>query len=1463
MGPKPLIYRGVTSDLDQLARDIGRTMLRDRRRLRVGWNKVRQLARARKPFDRSLARLAAAIDASGRLLAARRDQVPQVSFPEDLPITAHRDQIIDAIRRHQVLIVCGDTGSGKSTQLPKLCLAAGRGVAGYIGHTQPRRIAARSIAARIAEELHQPLGRAVGYKVRFDDRTRPETFIKVMTDGILLSETQEDRLLEQYDTLIIDEAHERSLNIDFLLGYLKRLLPRRPDLRLIITSATIDPQRFADFFGPPLPSGAQREVRGESWALPPLPGTPNRGQGEGSSTDHQPLAPDHCPLIEVSGRMYPVETIHRPIEDDTLDETEDDMVAAIVAAVRDMVAEGARDTPGKGLGASREDPDSAPPSPNVSRGECGDTELSPPQLPPHASASASPLPPSGGAPCPFPPGDILVFLPGEREIRDVAEALAQAHLPGLEILPLYARLSVEDQMRVFAPRAARRVVLATNVAETSLTVPRIRFVIDTGLARISRYNPRTKVQRLPIEPISQASARQRLGRCGRIAPGICLRLYSEDDLASRPAFTPPEILRTNLASVVLQMLYLNLGEPAEFPFIDPPSRRMIQDGYQTLGEMGAIDTKGRLTPLGRRLARLPVDPRIGRMILGAQAEHCLSEVLIIAAALAVQDPRNRPADQPEQADKAHAAWRDESSDFLTYLNLWHDFHHRVRHLSHNQFRGWCHEHFLSYIRLREWHDVHSQLLEVLPQVGIQGEELAIADFGFQIARASGRHSGGRPASSPQHQTPTPPDHPTRHGDRRPPAKYDAIHRALLTGLLANVGLFDRESGEYINPRGTRFHIFPGSALFRKPPRWVVAAEIVQTSRLYARTVARIKPIWIETLARQMLQRDYLSPFWDERSARVFGLEKVMYHGLVVQPGRQVPLGPVDPRRARDVFIQQGLVEEKYTSSGAFQKHNRDLLARFQRLGVRLRRTLVADDNRRFEFYDRRLPHNLYTGQHFEAWRQQAERTQADLLHMNPLDLLLSEAATLAEVADPALAAQLFPDTLEIHGLKLPLVYAFDSADPRDGLTVTIPLPALGQVAPEAFEWLVPGLVQPKIEALIRALPKSIRTTFVPVPHFAAEAARALTPGAGSLLAALAEFLSTQSGLTISAGDFRQEAVPPHLLMTFRIVDAGGIEVAAGKNLAALQRDLALQAPDSLAALARGQYHRRGITRWDFGDLPEQVELAAAGCRFLAYPTLVDEGSSVSLRLVTRPGIAARALRAGVRRLFLLELASDLRPLIHGHQDFNALALIFAPAGSSDDLYADLAGAVVERVFLEGQPGGPLVRTHMEYELRLRAGWLRVPPAIDALMAQVRPVLEAWQAVNLLLSQTTPPAWETSVADIRTQLAALLARGFLMRTPAAHLVHLPRYLKGIGIRLGKLASGGLARDIQATADLKPYLERWQERQLAHAAGGLEDPALEEFGWMLQEMRISLFAQELKTAGPVSFTRLDRQWQKVQP
>jgi ATP-dependent helicase HrpA len=1275
------------------------TLRRDQNRLRRERDRLRAEKLRGNDVRAAEESLARKIEASSAARAARAASVPKITYPEELPISQSRDEIRRAIEAHPVVIVCGETGSGKTTQLPKICLEAGRGIAGIIGHTQPRRIAARAVASRIAEELDAPLGQLVGYKLRFQDRSRPEGLIKLMTDGILLAETQGDRFFDAYDTIIVDEAHERSLNIDFLLGYLKWLLPRRPDLKIIITSATIDPERFSKHF-------------------------------------------NDAPIINVSGRSYPVEVRYRPVElDEEDDETAADEQAAILGAVDELW-----------------------------------------------SKQNS--------------GDILVFLSGEREIRETAESMRKHHPQNCEILALYSRLSQEEQQRVFKPSGRRRVVLATNVAETSLTVPGIRAVIDTGVARISRYSHRSRLQRLPIEKISQASASQRSGRCGRVGPGIAIRLYSEEDFLARPEFTEPEIQRTNLAAVILQMHALKLGDIDAFPFVEPPDGRYVRDGQRTLRELGALTEAGELTDIGRKLSKLPLDPRLGRILLAGAEQHCLEEVAIIASALSVPDPRDRPADKQTQADQKHAPLRDEQSDFLSLLKLWRTFGEQREALSRAKLRAWCKENFLSYLRLTEWHDVHGQVMEV-----VKGE-LALK-LNAQ------------------------------------PAQYESIHRALLAGLLSQVAQ-RKEQGEYLGANGTKLAIHPGSGQFKARPAWIVSSEQVQTTKVYARTVARVDPRWVEEVGEHLVKRQHYEPHWERRAARAAIYERTTLFGLTLTTGRSIPYEKVDPKAARELFIRHALVLMEYDSRAPFLEHNLKLLEETEYLQQKGRRVdLLGDEQQLHEFFDARVPEGISTGAAFEAWRRKAEAREPKLLWLTERDI---------SPGDAELDAERFPDHLSAGPLVVQLRYRFEPGHEDDGVSALVPLHVLNQLSAEPFEWLVAGLLDEKIEALVRSLPKNLRVHFVPVPEAVAKVLPLLERGRGSLHAQLADALWRTGGVPVPRDSFREDLLPPHLRMNFVLLDANEKVIARSRSLAGLR--------DKHAGAAQQDYARQsqlmtGARTWIFGDLQEQQNAIGARQQ-LGYPALVDEGESVGLRaFATRPE-ARMSHERGSTRLIRLVLSRDLKPLrrdlpvnVQGEMVYRSLSahpLLNPELKPGRDLRDDLLDRVVMTAFLEGQEP---VRSAAAFDARItmRRGGIGLPA--QEISRAVQSALERLARVLAAL----PKAAEPAAADIRAQLAWLVPAGFLLVTPWERLKEYPRYLQAIEQRLEKLGRDP-RRDGQLAAEIAPLETRYRDR--VKAERGLRPPGDDEFRWLLEEFRVSLFAQQLKTRVPVSARRLNEAW-----
>ena len=1260
-------------------------------------------------------------------LARRRALVPDITYPEDLPVSDRRDDIAAAIRDHQVVVVAGETGSGKTTQLPKICLELGRGIEGTIGHTQPRRIAARAVAERVAEELGVELGGAVGYQVRFADHSSRDTLVKVMTDGILLAELQRDRDLTRYDTIIIDEAHERSLNVDFLLGYLKRLLPRRPDLKVIITSATIDPQRFADHFA--------------------TPGRP-------------------VPVVEVSGRTYPVEIRYRPLEREEEGAEPVDQVTGIVEAVEELWTE----------------------SPSSAR--------------------------DGGS------QDILVFLSGEREIRDGAEALTALDLPATEVLPLFGRLSAAEQHRVFSRHDGRRIVLSTNVAETSLTVPGIRYVVDTGTARISRYSQRTKVQRLPIEPISQASANQRSGRCGRLADGICIRLYAEEDYLARPEFTDPEILRTNLASVILQMTSLRLGDVARFPFLDPPDSRQITDGVRLLEELRAVettpDTEGRearrqLTAYGKRLAQLPVDPRLGRMLLEADRLGCLREVLVVVSAMSIQDPRERPLERQELANAAHKRFADEHSDFAAYLNLWRYLQEQQKALSGSAFRRMCKAEFLHYLRIREWQDLHQQLRQAAKSAGLD----------------------------------------TSRSARQGEPDLDTMHRALLAGLLSHVGSRDEVKREYLGARGARFGISPGSSLFRKQPQFVMAGELVETTRLWARDVARIDPLWAEEAGEHLVKRSYSEPRWSAKQGSAVATERVTLYGVPIVLARTVGYARVDAAESRHLFIQRALVEGDWTTRHRFFHDNAALVERLSELEARTRRRdLIVGDDALYAFYDKRIPADVVSARHFDSWWKKAGRQDPTLLTFTE-DLLLSDRADQVDT-------DAYPTVWRQGDLDLVVTYRFEPGNPEDGVTVHVPVEVLNRVTPAGFDWQVNGLREDLVTALIRSLPKGIRRLLVPAPEHAGALVRELRerglgPTDGLLTDVLGRVVRETRGVAVGAQDWDVARVPSHLRVHFSVEDTRGRVIARGPDLDAL-REAAQPELRRQVSRAGSSLERSGLMTWELGEIPVEVATTSAAGRLVqGYPALVDDGGSVSLRVLPTRAEAVAEHRLGVRRLLLLNVTPPWKQVLARLSNAQKLALSHNPHGSVPALLDDCLACAVDAIAQERLSGE--VRTAAAFAEALDAVRAHLAARVVQVVGLVEPVLAKDLEATRRLDAMTAPQLAGLVADVRAQLRELVRAGFVADAGFGRLRDLDRYLRAVLHRLDR-APGDLGRDARATDDVllaeNAYAALLESLRPARRAS--DDVVA--IGWMLEELRVSLFAQSLGTAYPVSVKRVLR-------
>jgi ATP-dependent helicase HrpA len=1291
-----------TTDLiKQLTAQLPQCLGQDRHGLKRRLDSCRTDYQKGKHSDEKLHGLARQIEKSLAARNKRLASIPALNFP-DLPVTGKKDDIAKLIQDHQVVIMCGETGSGKTTQLPKICLSIGRGTSGFIGHTQPRRIAARTVADRIAEELGEPMGKSVGYKIRFNDRTHADSLIKLMTDGILLAESQNDPYLNQYDTSIIDEAHERSLNIDFLLGYMKWLLPKRPDLKLIITSATIDTQRFSTHF-------------------------------------------DNAPIIEVSGRTYSVDTRYRPIEQkEEEDETSDDLQNAILDAVDELY----RDLR----------------------------------------------------------GDVLIFLSGEREIRETSESLKKHHPSKYDILPLYSKLSVSEQERVFNPKAGGkiRIVLATNVAETSLTVPGIRCVIDPGHARISRYSHRSKIQRLPIERISQSSANQRAGRCGRVAEGICIRLYSHDDYLARPEFTEPEIMRTNLSAVILQMAALNLGDIADFPFLEPPDDKMIRDGKTMLAEVNALDKAGKLTDIGKQLAKFPTDPKLARMLLAAAEEHCLTEVSIIVAVLSVQDPREKPADKMQQADAKHLAFRHPESDFLTLLNVWNTFEEQKKHLSNSKLRKYCSENFLSYIRMREWFDIHAQIMQVVK-----------GDLKF---------------------------HPNTD-----PASYEKIHRALLTGLLSNIG-FRHDQYEYLGARGLKFFIFPGSGLHKVKPKWIMAAEQVETSKVYARTVARIEPEWIEACAPHLVKHNYFDPHWAKKGARCMVSARTLLYGLTLQAGRKIPYDHVDAKAAREIFIRSALVDHDYHSNAPFYVANQKLLEEVGIIQHKGRRVdLVEDEQWLYQFYDSKLPEEVFSGVNLDTWRKTAERANPKILFLTKEDLTREQENFVNEWD--------FPDSKKVGNLSFTLQYRFEPGHDEDGVTVLIPVHQLNQVAQTPFDWLVPGLLEEKCIALVKALPKQIRKNFVPVPETVKRCLEIEPDFKGALQEWLGNRLRKLTGEAIPLNAWEIDAVAKHLKMNFRVIDDQDRMLDYGRDLKKLQAKYAVEAGDSFDQIASDELQYTGFIQWGFDDLPETYEFIQKGQRFVGFPAIVDEGDAVGVRIFDTQHKAAYQHQAGLMRLLQLQLRKECTYTLKNMPQSAAVELAYHRLPKHPLIQnvvevsykQDLLRLILHTVFVERRE----IRTQQAFERSLQDN---KPQFIGMANEAGKMALEIMQLYGAIKTQLQAfNATDPLAKDIAEQLGFLIYAGFIHNTPYLQLKALPRYLKAIQYRLDKRIN-----DPQKVQEINRYaLRYWKDVEKRIKKERLI-PEQEAFRWALEELRVSLFAQQLKTAYPVSVKRMDKLW-----
>jgi len=1279
--------------------------------LRRVLSRLHKSAKAGHSADEQVARYQQRFEASYKQAELRKNGAPTPRFANDLPITERRDEIAKLINAHQVIVLCGETGSGKSTQLPQICLSLGRGIYGRIAHTQPRRLAARALASRVSSELGTEMGGAVGYKVRFQDRVKPETQVKLLTDGMLLAEIQKDRYLNEYDTIIIDEAHERSLNIDFILGYLRELLPKRPELKLIVTSATIDPERFSKHF----------------W---------------------------DAPIINVSGRTYPVDVLYRPPEEEGGGERDQPMQQAIIDAVDEL---------------SRIDR-----------------------------------------------GDILVFLSGEREIRETAEVLSKSKLQLTEILPLYARLGSKEQRQIFNPGGHRRIILATNVAETSLTVPGIRYVIDAGFARISRYSHRSKIQRLPVERISQASADQRKGRCGRVAAGICIRLYSQDDFTARPEFTESEILRTNLASVILQMKILGFGEIGDFPFVDSPDNRLVKDGYRVLEEIGAVDRDRKVTSIGRKLVKLPVDPRVGRMLLTAAHTHCMTELLVIAAALGVQDPRERPLEKQQAADEAHREFRHDESDFMAFINLWNYLEEQRKHLSKRKFQTLCRRQFLSWNRVQEWHDIHHQLRGQLHEMGYK-------------------------------------DNPAE-------ADYETIHKAILSGLLSNIGFKSGVKGhEYLGARNSRFSVFPGSGLFRNQPKWLIAAEVVETSKLYARTVAQVKPEWIESVSGHLVKHSHSEPHWEKKRGQVAAFEKVTLFGLHLIPRRRINYGAIDPIVSREIFIHSALVDRDFHTRAPFWRHNVELIRDVEAMEQKSRRRdILVNDLTIYDYYAQRIPEGIYSTPAFERWLKKVSKQKPKLLHMRLEDLIAAE--------DTTDLATLFPDRLSLDGIQLPLQYHFDPGQNVDGITLKIPQSVVNQVSEAQCQWMVPGVLRDRVIGLLKSLPKSIRRSFVPVPDYADAFINAQPSTNRPLKQVLAAFLKQKTGLHIPEDAWHEEQLSDHLRMRFEVLDAEGKSLETSRDLQQLKQRHGGGEEYSYHTFSDVGIEKEGIKDWDFGPLPEIVEMEQGGIQLKGYPALIDRNDSVAIQVLDAQENAQKAHRLGLRRLFMLKLPKEIRYLRRNMPGLEKMRLRYTRApeikGRKTEqgkfsLEDELIALVIDRTFINDLPA---VNSDAAFIERISQQKGTLVNTANEVLKLAETILDQYQPLRKKLYSATQINWIHSLADMKLQLEGLVYRGFIGEVSFQHLEDYPRYLGALAARLDKL-SHALARDQANLRQMDSLYQQWRQRFDVMLKEGREDERLEEIRWVFEELRVSLHAQEFKTAFPISIKRVERRWKEL--
>ncbi len=1288
-----------------LRQAINSCMLRDRYRLRE------QLRRLDRKDDDGLKKLNQRITASQERAEKRRQALPTINYDQALPVVDRKADILQAIQENQVVVIAGETGSGKTTQLPKICLEAGRGVLGVIGHTQPRRLAARSVASRIADELQVSLGQQVGYQVRFTDHSTDTSLIKLMTDGILLAEIQNDRFLNRYDTLIIDEAHERSLNIDFLLGYLRLILPKRPDLKVIITSATIDVERFSKHF-------------------------------------------NNAPVIEVSGRTYPVDVHYRPLEELELEGRDADqrLQQGILSTLEEIDA---LERSGKGIRL----------------------------------------------------GDVLVFLSGEREIRETHKFLRDAKLPHTEVLPLYARLSAAEQHRIFQTHSGRRIILSTNVAETSLTVPGIRYVIDPGTARISRYSVRSKVQRLPVEAVSQASANQRKGRCGRVSEGVCFRLYSEEDFHSRPEFTDAEILRTNLAAVILQMLRMGLGDIARFPFVDAPDNKAINDGFKLLEELGAVSKNRRITQVGRQLSAMPVDPRLGRMLVEANINNALNEALIIVSALATQDPRERPQEKQQAADQRHREFYHEDSDFLTFVNLWQTYEEQRQNLSQNQLRKYCKQQFLSFMRMREWRDLHRQLA------------LSCKDLKFTINDSA--------------------------------ASYADVHKSLLAGLLSHLGNKDDEA-DYMGARNRRFYIFPASTLYKRKPKWIMSAELTETSRLFARINAKIEPQWIELLAGDLVKRNYFEPHWEKKRAQVVAFEQVTLYGLIIVGRRRVNYGSIDPVISRELFIREALVEGHYQSKGAFQAHNLGLIEEVDELESKARRRdILVDPETLFAFYDERIPMHITNGAGFEKWRKGAEHKEPQLLFLTKEYLMKHDADQITE--------NRYPDRFRWESLELPLTYNFAPGEIDDGVTLTLPVQALRLLPKHRLEWLVPGMLYDKCVAMVRALPKTLRKNFVPVPDYISGALESLSPCDEPLTDMLAHQLLRMSGVRIAEDSWSLGSLDDHHRMNYRVLDDDGNMLGQGRDLNTLRQRYAEMSQESIRKLSKSHLEQEGLLDWTCGELPEEIIRKAGSLVLKSYPALVDCKDSVAVQLFESKAMAEFENDKGLTRLLRIRLASQLKFALSKMAKLKQTKLLATNLLNHKDLEDDLLNLLVSGVFLTDDLPRP--RNRDAFVQLIESQKAQVVPFAEKVDALLSDIFKRAQGISKSLKGKISFDRALALADIKQHLSRLLEKGFMSKAGMEWLSHYPRFLQGIELRFEKLPAQ-VNRDLAWAEELNMLQQKYQRRLETHQKHKLIDPQLQLYYWMVEEYRVSLFAQQLGTRFPVSEKRLKKLWAEVQ-